>query len=176
MLTQCVKKVSLLLMKLLSLILTLGALFTTQALAQNVMQISGSGPTKLSCSGRFQPSAKMVKLTQSKSPVARCTGDGQTYEIAFIGVTFNVDEVEFNKQPIIGLSCIGESAAGVYLFGGYPIGFQTKTSSRSPWFYEVQDEEGNAGGRCSLEYSSSAITSIEATQNQSALLLLKVGG
>lgn len=161
-------------MKLMSLIFTLGTVFSTQSLAQNIMKISGAGPVQLECnfSKGYAPSETMVKMTKSKQPVARCSNESQTFEIAYFNMKIDANEMASKKT--LGLRCTGESASGVYLFGGYPMGFQTKTSSKAPWFYKVQDGQRMGTGRCSMEYDTDFITGIEAIQNESMMILLEV--
>jgi hypothetical protein len=161
-------------MKMLSLIMTLGSLFSAQSFAQT-MQISGGGPLLLNCnfSKGYTPSENMVKITKSKQSVAHCTNNNQVFEIAYFNMKINVNETASKKT--LNLRCTGDSASGIYLFGGYPMGFQTQSSSKAPWFYKVQEGNGAGSGRCFMEYDSDFISGIEASKNESMMVLLEVG-
>lgn len=161
-------------MKMLALILSLGTLFSTSTLAQS-FRLNGSGPNMLDChfGKQYNPSAKMIEITGSKNPVARCSSNGGEYEIAFVGVSFKTSN-EFGKKPDINLRCSNSSKSdGVYLYGGYPPGFDTKNNPKSPFFYNTVE---GSSGRCFLEFDRNAITGINAEMNRSAMVLLSVGG
>ena len=92
-------------MKIASILITLGITLSTFAQAQSSLTISGTGPILLSCdfSKSFAPSSKMVELTNSNNLVAHCAGNGQAFEIAFVGVKFSTNADLFQKQSIMNL-------------------------------------------------------------------------
>ena len=156
-------------MKILALLLTLGTLTSTLAHAQ--YKLSGTGPIIVNCdfSKTFTASGKMTEVTKANVPVVHCTSNGKTLELAALGLKFATNEA-FQKQATMSLCCTGDTAVGAYVFGGYPIGFASEGTHRSPWFYKV----GGGSGRCSLEYNPQAVTGMQAIVNRSAIVLMEV--
>jgi len=153
--------------------LFLGCLISLSSYAQSsIGGISGTGPTVLNCdfSKAYAPSKAMTDLTKMTAEVRHCTveNNSTTYELATFGMTMTIPNSEIGASAAnLQLRCTGSIPDGVYLYGGLPMGFQTKTSSRAPWFYNPQ-----AMGRCSLEDNTAMTDSLNAIKDKSAMVIL----
>ena len=166
-------------MKKLALTLSLGCLISLTSHAQSsIGGISGTGPVVLNCdfNKNFAASKAMTDLTKMTAAVRHCTveknGEASTeiYELALFGMTLTAPSSEINSNAAnLQLRCTGAIPDGVYRYGGLPMGYATKNSPKSPWFYNIQ-----AAGRCSLEDNDAMIKSMVAVKDQSAMVLLPI--
>lgn len=131
--------------------------------------VSAAAPIQCDFAKPSQPSAKMLEVTKVAPKAFRCSNEVAGYELGFLSVDLPTatNDISDSQKISITVKCTGESAPGIYVYGGLPAGFRTSSYRHEHWFYNPRQP-----GRCFLTGSEANLKSISSIINQGVLVIL----
>jgi hypothetical protein len=150
------------------------ALLSYQSVFAQGFGLPSTESAPLQCSLKGSKSASDAMLKASGNAIQQsfnCRRGSDVFEVGFLNVSLNHMGVTSSSgkkvSPDFQIKCTMATPMGAYSYGGYPTGFETHSQSKTPYFVKMK-----SGGRCFLQGNNDLLGGVQATINESAMVIL----